>query len=160
MIIELAKLNNNELNINDNLKLPQEIYENTSILDMKEIHLKGVIKYDYEQNIVLDLEAESTFILADSITLEPIEYPFSCKIEETIEKDSLKNNKFYEKNKNILDIIEILWENIVLEIPISVTNHTIDEIKSSGEGWELVKETDKIDPRLAKLKELLDEGKE
>ena len=68
---------------------------------------------------------------------------------------------FYEKSKNSLDISEILWENIVLEIPISITNHKSEDLLLKGNGWELVNENkEEIDPRLAKLKELLDEGKE
>ncbi len=161
MLIDLSKITHNPLYIDEKITLDKELYQNASILDIKEIHLTGEIVYDYEDNLALNLLAKGTFILKDSLTLEPLDYPFSCEIEEIIEGNELKNPKFYEKSKNTLDISEILWENIVLEIPISATNHTVEEIKACGDGWELLKENDeKIDPRLAKLKELLDEGKE
>ena len=55
----------------------------------------------------------------------------------------------------------ILWENIVLEVPISLTK--THDANLSGEGWQLGENKnneDNIDPRLAKLAQILDERKE
>ena len=61
--------------------------------------------------------------------------------------------------QNMLDIMELLWQNIVLEVPISITKEK--DAHLSGEGWELNNnKEDNIDPRLAELSKLLDEGKE
>ena len=99
--------------------------------------------------------------MQDSITLDPIEYPFTCNIEEEIENIENFFGNFYEKSKNILDISEFLWENIVLEVPISATHSDSSKLSLSGEGWEFKNENvKKIDPRLAKLTELLEKGKE
>ena len=66
--------------------------------------------------------------------------------------------KYFEKNQNILDIIEFLWENIVLEVPISYTNASGTHL--SGQGWELnsKNEDDGLDPRFEKLNELFKGG--
>lgn len=161
MIINLSKIPRNGLEIEDTVVLAKELYENANILEIKNLQVKGNIGYDYENNLVLTLEAKGTFLLEDAITLEPIDYPFSCEIEEKIENIEETCGTFYEKNKNTLDISEILWENIVLEIPISATNAKIEDLKRKGTGWELTNnKEEKIDPRLEKLKELLDEGKE
>ena len=55
----------------------------------------------------------------------------------------------------------ILWENIVLEIPISYTVSDSLETKEN-DGWALVGENSEkeMDPRLAPLRELLDREKE
>ncbi len=161
MIIELNKIPTNGLEIDKDITLVKELYENTDILDLKALHIMGNINYDYENNLVLNLEAKGIFILEDAITLDPLEYPFTCEIEEKIENLEESCQNFYEKSKNTLDISEILWENIVLEIPISASNRSSETLALHGEGWELVNEnTKKIDPRLAKLNELLKEGKE
>ncbi len=161
MKIELNKINEDGLIINNEVDINKELLKTTSILNMKPIKLDGLIKYDYEGNLVIDLKISGIFILNDSLTLEEIEYPFKTEINETYDIEELKTTEFYEKSKNILDITGILWENIVLEIPISFTKATREDIKKSGDGWEFVDETkENIDPRLAKLKELLDEGKE
>ena len=66
--------------------------------------------------------------------------------------------KFFEKSKNTLDKLEFLWENIVLEVPISLTNNSGTTLR--GEGWELNNDSDEdeIDPRLAKLNDLFKGG--
>ncbi|MCI9280525.1 MAG: DUF177 domain-containing protein [Bacilli bacterium] len=161
MNINLSKIPEIGLNVDENIVLNKELYEKTEIEEIKNLHIKGSIRYDYEGNLNLNLEAQGIFILPDALTLEPIDYPFTSQIDEKIENIEEYCGSFYEKSKNSLDISEILWENIVLEIPISITNHKSEDLLLKGNGWELVNENkEEIDPRLAKLKELLDEGKE
>jgi uncharacterized metal-binding protein YceD (DUF177 family) len=161
MKINLSKIPTSGIVVDEDVVLDKKLYENTDIIDIKSLHISGNINYDYENNLDINLVAEGIFILEDAITLEDIEYYFSCPIEEKISDVSVECENFYEKSKNTLDISEILWENIVLEIPIRATNSSSDEMSLSGDGWELVNENvKKIDPRLAKLTELLDGGKE
>ena len=65
-----------------------------------------------------------------------------------------------ELNKNELtplEIMDIFWQNIVLEVPISFRKNHDEKVEMSGEGWELVDEDKKkLDPRLAPLLELLE----
>ena len=62
--------------------------------------------------------------------------------------------------QNSLDLEEVLWQNIVLEVPIRVTK-TDKTNKTKGDGWELYDEfSKKDDPRLECFRTLLDEGKE
>ncbi len=161
MKINLNKIPTEGLFIDEDIHLDPILYENANILDICSLHATGNINYDYENNLVFDLEIKGEFLLEDSLTLEPIKYPFQCKIDEKVENIESSCRNFFEKSKNILDISEILWENIVLEVPISATNSDHKSITLHGEGWELKNENEKkIDPRLAKLTELLDEGKE
>lgn len=158
MRIELNKIPTKGLEVDTDIYLDKELYKNADLLDLKKLHIIGNISYDFENNLVIDLKVNGTFLLEDSLTLEPISYEFTCDVQEKIEDISSTCGSFYQKSKNILDISEILWENIVLEIPISATNATSDKMKLQGEGWELKNEdVKKIDPRLAKLTELLNE---
>lgn len=161
MIIELNKISSTGLVVEGEVILEKELYKNAPILDIQGLYVRGNINYDYENNLTLNLEAKGNFILEDAITLDPIEYSFSSLIEEKVENLEETCGIFYEKSKNTLDISEILWENIVLEIPISATKASKEDIKTVGSGWELTEEKkNEIDPRLAKLAELLDHGKE
>ncbi len=161
MKINLSNIPTNGLVISENVILDKSLYENADVLDIKDLAIDGLINYDYENNLVIDLKAEGKFILNDAITLDPIDYPFTCQIEEKIEDVEACCGNFFEKSKNILDISEILWENIVLEIPISATKGDSNHLPLQGNGWELKNSDEKkIDPRLAKLTELLEEGKE
>ena len=74
-------------------------------------------------------------ILSDKFTLDDIKYPFTCQIEEKIEKN--------EGNlTNTLDLSEVLWQNIVLEVPLGGFTEVknLDEFK--GDGWRLLSEDD------------------
>ena len=73
--------------------------------------------------------------IEDSISLEIISYPFSFEIEENLEEKELK----YEKT---LDIINVLWQNIVLEVPLKQTKVT-DFSDYQGDGWKLVTEEER-----------------
>lgn len=54
----------------------------------------------------------------------------ATKIEEIIGENNINNN-FY------LDLSDILWENIVLEIPIKVVKEGVQLETSSGKGWSV-----------------------
>ena len=71
-------------------------------------------------------------ILDDSISLDNVEYPFSIDIDENIEEN-------LEKDENSIDILPILWQNIVLEVPLRFTKVN-DLSKYNGDGWKLISE--------------------
>ena len=145
MQIELNNLEiNDKFEYNQKIEFDKSIYHNKEIKDIKEAYLKGYIYYNSAEILEINLNVEGIMVLRDSITLEPIEY----------------FKEYYEKEQNILDIMAILWENIVLEVPMHLTN--TKDAKLSGDGWSLGsnKNDEEIDPRLAKLTELLDERKE
>ncbi|MCR5787530.1 MAG: DUF177 domain-containing protein, partial [Bacilli bacterium] len=118
------------------------------------------IFYNISDEIELDLNVKGVMILEDSITLDEIEYPYEFNLNEIINENNEEIKEYYQKSKNTLDIMPILWQNIVLEVPISITKEK--DAHLSGEGWELINEENKenIDPRLAELSKLLEEGKE
>ena len=58
----------------------------------------------------------------------------SFKVDDNIKE-------FEQKDENYLDIIEILCNNIVLEVPLRYTLVSDEELKGyAGEGWKLVSE--------------------
>ena len=160
MIIDLNKLNvSGKIDIDELLTLDSEIYKNTSIKELKPIKVVGKIFYNISDEIELDIDVDGVMILEDSVTLDPIEYPYSININEIVNEANDDIKEYYQNSKNTLDIMPILWQNIVLEVPISITREKDAEM--SGEGWNLnYEEEDNIDPRLAELSKLLDEGKE
>lgn len=154
------KLNLNLLpiKINDTFLIPENFYENTSIKGLDEVKVNGIIKYNAADEIQINLDVNGDMELIDAVTNEPIKYPFSFQIDEILEENDENLTKYFEKSQNILDIIEFLWENIVLEVPIRVTNTTGVHLK--GQGWELnsEKKDDGVDPRFEKLNKLFKGG--
>jgi uncharacterized protein len=95
----------------------------------------------------LQATVSGIMVLEDSISLDPIDYPFSMEIEEELED-------FSEKMENTLDITDILWQNIMLEVPLRVSNvENFNEYQ--GDGWRLVDE-DSIKNTNNPFKELKD----
>ena len=146
------------IELDEIIKLDESYYQNTSIIKMDEFKVKGKIFYNLSDEVEINVEVKGNIYLEDSITLEEIKYPISLNIEEILEENREFTDNCYEKSKNILDINEFLWENIVLEVPISLTNNSGVNIK--GNGWELNKKEDEeiVDSRLGKLKDLFKGG--
>ena len=159
MQIDLNKLNTADIIIDESLTIDTELYKNTSIKELKPVKVSGKIFYNISDEIELDLDVEGIMVLEDSITLDPIDYLYNFHINEIISSENEEIKEYYQNSKNILDIMPILWQNIVLEVPISITKEK--DAHLSGEGWELNNnKEDNIDPRLAELSKLLEEGKE
>lgn len=162
MQVDLTKLNNNKtIYIDENILFDLKEYSSKDIIELNSIHAAGNISYNASDNLEINFNVTGNMILKDSVTLELITYPLDINIVEEYSLDDEYFQEYYEKEQNILDIKKILWENIVLEVPIRLTKS--DGITLSGEGWSLGEKenkNDNIDPRLAKLQELLSDGEE
>ena len=154
------KINLNMLpyKINEEVTIPESFYKNTDIKKIDKLKVEGIIKYNSADEVEAILNVEGSMTLVDAITNEPIEYPLNIEIAENIEEFNEDLTKNYEKNQNTLDIIEFLWENIVLEVPIRITNEA--GVQKSGDGWELngKSNAENIDPRFEKLSVLFKGG--
>jgi len=138
MNIDLTKLLTSRvssINVSNEVIIPKDFLENSLIDDLENIILTAKIYYDEEDNIVLNGNIEGIMILKDDITLEPVKHKFTTEIEEIL-----------DKNQNILDITEILWQNILVEIPSKV-RATDDDIELSGDGWRIISEEKYIKER-------------
>lgn len=136
MKIDLFKLNNfNSVSIDENISIPEEYDLNkVGIRKIENLHVSGTISIDYADEIVADLTVTGDFILPCAVSLEDVLYPINVKIEENMGKFE----DFYNKNKNTLDILPFIWENIVSEVPIRVVKDEYKDFKQSGNGWEVI----------------------
>ena len=136
MKIDLFKLNNfNSVSIDENISIPEEYDLNKAgIRKIENLHVSGTISIDYADEIVADLTVTGDFILPCAVSLEDVLYPINVKIEENMGKFE----DFYNKNKNTLDILPFIWENIVSEVPIRVVKDKYKNFKQSGNGWEVI----------------------
>ena len=135
MKLDLTKLMNdyeNSIDIHETVQIPKELYQKSSIIELKDIKLDGTVLKDVVGVVTLQAMVSGIMVLEDSISLELIDYPFSCEIEEELQE-------FEEKLENILDITEILWQNIMLEVPLKIS-HVEDFNEYQGDGWKLVSE--------------------
>ena len=150
-------MNNINLNLlpvhlDEDIIFPESYYQDTDIVRLDNMHVVGDIFYNLSDEIETNINLSGNMILQDAITLEEIVKNIDLNINETIEKSA----KYYKKEQNTLDKLEFLWENIVLEVPISLTNNSGVNLK--GDGWELNPEEEDINPDFAKLKDIFKGG--
>lgn len=161
MELNLAELTNGSVTYDNDFVINADTYKEVGILDLKNLHVTGDISLNSVSMLAVNLTVTGIMVIPDSVTTEPVEYPFTSKIEEEYDINDENFLEYYQKEQNILDIMKILWENIVLEVPMRFT--LAKDAHLSGDGWSLGEDKnkdDQIDPRLAKLAELLDNGKE
>ena len=140
MIIDLTPLKSgikNEIIIDENISFDEKIKE-TELLDIKNTKVSGKIYIDSLDEYIINLKINGTMILPCSRTLKPTEYKFTSEIDENLEE--ITEN--FKKNQKTIDILPIIWENILMEIPIRIINPKADEIKLKGDGWELITDSE------------------
>lgn len=131
MKVDITRLLTNrvdKININETINIPENLLKSSLITKLKDIILIGNIFIDEDDNLNLIGKISGIMILKDDITLEPVEYEFETNLEEIL-----------EKSKNILDITDILWQNILVEIPSKVRS-TNEDINLEGNGWRVISE--------------------
>ena len=146
------------IEIDQTFEIPSSYYANTGIKSLENVHAKGKVYYNLSDEVEINLDVTGSMILTDSITLKDIKEDINLKISENLEEMAGESTYFYEKDKNTLDIIEFLWENIVLEVPIART--LASGTSMEGKGWSLNKddEEEKIDERFLKLNDYFKGG--
>ena len=159
MIIDLIRLKSNidiKVELDEEVKVDENLLKEANIIDLKDTFIKGEIIKGSDEDYIIDALVEGTMILSDTLTLETIEYEFSTQIEGNIIDLLEEINLNSKKSENSIDIFPIIWENILMEVPIRITKN--DDIKMEGEGWKLVTEKEETtNPAFAKLKDLFDE---
>ena len=136
MNIDLTNLHSGTVEeeiIDDLFEIPKEYYENTDIRSLDKVKVKGKVVQKEDEDYIKE-KINGKMIVPDSISLKDLEYPFEIEYDDYLDKK-------YLKNENLLDIYEFLWENIVLEIPLHLTE-VEDYSNFKGDGWKLISEED------------------
>ena len=158
MNIDLLRLKNNVdkvIDIDKDISFEGFDFSGTDLIDLRNVHVSGNLTKDSMDDICLYLSVSGEMVLPCAITLEDVPHNFSFVIDDKLENilEELKNDK---KIENTIDILPIIWENILMEIPMRVVspNAKLDNLK--GDGWRFVTdEVKSVNPELEKLKDLL-----
>lgn len=160
MDIDLTQLHSHitdKINITNTYTIPEDYFGTTGVEKLENIKVDGYIylspsEDDIEEEVEsINCKIEGNMVIEDSISLEPVKYPFSIEFDDIIEENC-------KKNENTLDIFSFLWENIVLEVPLQFTK-VKDFSKFRGDGWKLVSEKELTESNNP-FSELLDKMKE
>ena len=131
MQIDITRLLTNSvstIHFDNEVTIPKELISDSRIDNLKDIKANGELTINEDDELVLTGNLKGIMTLKDDLTLEPVDYEFDTFVEENI-----------DNKQNMLDITDILWQNIVVEIPSKVRK--TDEVPElSGDGWRVISE--------------------
>ena len=160
MEFDLNKITEQGILIDTIISFDEEYLRVSEIKKLDNVHVSGRIYYSLTKEVIFAGNVNGNMTLVDGYSGDLIDYPFNIDLDEILANFSNEDEKMGKKPKNSLDLKEVLWENIVLEVPIVVSKDNKVKTKK-GEFWEVRDENSKKDdPRLECFRTLLDEGKE
>ena len=163
MIFDLVRLNNNiekTISVDETYSFTQEELMGTDLLKLDSVKVEGELFKNSLGNIELNVDVEGVMVLPCALTLKPVDYPFVITISGEIE-ELMENFEENERNfKNTIDILPIIWENILMEIPMRVVSEDVKEkdLNLSGDGWKFVTEEEEKTSPLSELMNFLDDS--
>jgi len=128
MEIDLLKLNySDKIDVDTDINYSDDYLKDSDIIHLNNVHVSGTIKTDIEFNYDVNFTLTGEMIINDSLTGDEVPYKFNTNIEEKLE-NSLKS----------LDLIEFLWQYIVMEIPMRFT--LCDDLSVKNDDYEVISE--------------------
>ena len=109
-------------------------YENDAIKGFRGLNCVGYILDNGTDDYEVNFHLTGTMILKSAVNGSDVPYELDIKYDDFI----TNLVEIYKKSANTLDILPILWENILLEIPIRAVNETDEFVSTEGEGWEIL----------------------
>ena len=156
MFIDLNKISERGIEVNQNVTFDEDKYHTSLIKGIKSCFLVGRIYYSTTKEVILSGNIKGEMLIIDSNSCDEVAYPFDIEINEILQEDSNFDEKLRTKTQESLDLREVLWQNIVLEVPLKFSILDKPEL-TKGEGWELKSEDNIEDPRLQAFRDLLKE---
>ena len=160
MNIDIVRLNNDidkNILIDTTYSFSKEEMKGTDLLKLDNVKIVGELHKNVLGNIVLSVDVSGVMVLPCAVTLKPVDYPFSLVIDDEIEKLYENIEEKTTNLQNTIDILPIIWENILMEIPMRVVSPDAEGVKLSGDGWKLVTDEDNKNTPLSELMDMLDE---
>lgn len=137
MIISLIPLNTRG-RVDFEQKLESNVFTHNQVKELNNVKVKGTIVDNGTDDYEVQLEITGQIILKSSVNGSDVIQDLNIKYHDFIE-NFVEN---YKNSSNSLDILPIIWENILLEIPIRAVNSEDEFELASGSGWEIISEED------------------
>ncbi|MDF2699340.1 MAG: hypothetical protein K0Q49_896 [Haloplasmataceae bacterium] len=113
--------------------------------------------------VIFDLNIKCELVLPCALTLDDVIYPLVIDTQEIFSfAENAKESDFEDDviivKGQFIELIQIIWQNIIVNIPLRVVSeNAYERLQRKGENWQIVDEDnqeEKIDPRFAVLKDL------
>lgn len=136
-----------------------------TIRDVSPMHITGRVDIDSAM-VTFHLNINGYLILPCSRTLVDVKFPINVETTETFllkDLDYETEEEVHQVKGEVIDLIPVIQEILVLEVPMQVFCTDISEegAPQSGKDWEVIQEREKeerLDPRLAGLAKFFDQN--
>src|SRR5574344_1823040 len=160
MFIDLNHVTERGIELDQDIIFEEKYYKKSLVKSLEKTHVKGKIYYSQTGEVIFEGNVFGIMKLKDANSGELINYQFKTNVEEILAENNEIEADLKTNTQNSLDLKEVLWQNIVLEVPIKFSRSKQPNTLK-GDGWELSDENSKKeDPRLECFKALLEKGKE
>ena len=126
-------------------------------ISLENVSIVGEITKNSFDEYEVSAHLQGKMVLQCSVTLKPVNVPFDVEMEQNVSDFIEETGEKSIICENTLDIFPIIWENILMEIPMKVVSDDISDRTLSGNGWKVISgnEEPEKNPELEKLKDLL-----
>lgn len=121
---QLSRYHNEYLEFSDSANYDEYVKNFGDIIRLDEVKYEGRCIAVSDDLFKFNLHITANMVLEDSRTLEEIDFPIDLDVEEVFTKDERlisDDNDYRYIEKNTIDLYDVVWENIILEKPISIT---------------------------------------
>jgi uncharacterized protein len=122
-IQELLKRVNTDNTFEGNIDFT-DCLENSDIVKISNTEVKGDFEIYDHTDFVFYMEVKCTVTMLCAITLKEVEVELDFDIEETLSTE--KNDDFIHIDGITIDLLPIIWSNIILEKPMRVVSENAD----------------------------------
>jgi uncharacterized protein len=163
-IHQLQKYRHKGLTLDEMADVSELKKMNTDIREISPVHVQGRVDFGSDK-VTFHLHITGTMVLPCSRTLVDVPFPFDIHTTEVflLAKSEYEGDEdFHYLEGEVLDLLPVIKENILLEIPLQVFSEEAepaDGAPTKGQDWQVISEkekTEKIDPRLAGLAKFFD----
>ncbi|EPI00608.1 putative ACR [Enterococcus faecalis 13-SD-W-01] len=179
-LLELRKYQETPLTFKETINIKESLMKRDNlILDVAPVEVEGLISVERKDYLV-HYTVQTTVTVPSTRSLQPVDLSLSFSVDEVFmtaeqyqTRDDLSADEILIIEGNQIDLIRSVEDNILLAIPMQVLTEEEQEAVDlpKGEDWEVLSEEEyqrrkaeeaetKIDPRLAKLSQLLQENSE
>ena len=163
MNYDLTRLNNNidkSIPIDITYSFSKEEIEGTDLLKLDNVKINGELFKNSLGNIELNVVVDGVMVLPCAITLKPVDYPFNIEISGEIEELLEEIGNFSTNFQNSIDILPIIWENILMEIPMRVVSKDVkdSDYNQKGDGWSFTTYEEENKSPLSELMDYIDDS--
>ena len=163
MQYDIIRLNNNIdkfISIDETYSFSSDELMGTDLLKLENVKVSGELFKNSLGNLELNVDVEGVMQLPCAITLKPVDYPFDINISGEIDELTENMEENQRNFQNTIDILPIIWENILMEIPMRVVSEDVKDkdINMSGDGWKFTTDEEETSSPLSELMDYLDDS--